>query len=202
MIHQELGVSRGTLSYWFCDKPFVPNKEALGRIKAGPAKAAQVRSAKRLRQIAEMRATGVADVGELSLRDLFMIGVGLYIGEGSKTTEAIRLVNADPEVIKLYIHWLRQVCGLCDENITISLHLYPDTDVDVAKAYWRKVTNLPAESFRWVSIDRRSNKSKSNAGKLPHGTAHVTVRANGDRTKGVQLFRQIDGWMKAVLHQV
>jgi hypothetical protein len=82
------------------------------------------------------------------------------------------------------------------------LRLYPDNDIDECKQYWQNITDLPLENFRWVSIDSRSNKSRSAKGKLPHGTAHVTVRANGDPDKGVKLYRKLNGWMTGALNQV
>ena len=199
MIRERLGVSLGTMSYWFKDKPFTPNQEVLDRIKLGTGIEGVRRHNKRVKEIDELRQKGIAELGVLSKRDLWLLGIGLYIGEGSKTTEAIRIVNSDPAVIQLAIRWLKDVCGLDDENLTMSLHLYPDNDIEISKDYWRKVTGLPLANFRWVSIDKRDNKRRVAKGKLPFGTAHITVRANGDPEKGVKLFRKINGWIAGAL---
>jgi hypothetical protein len=199
MIRDKLGVSLGTMSYWFKDKPFTPNQEVLDRIKGGTGAYGVQRHNKRVKEIAVLREEGIAELGPLSKRDLWLLGIGLYIGEGSKTTEMIRIVNSDPAVIQLAIRWLKDACGLDDENITISLHLYPDNDIEKSKDYWQKVTCLPRDNFRWVSIDRRDDKRRAAKGKLPFGTAHVTVRANGDPEKGVRLFRKINGWIAGAL---
>lgn len=202
MIKDRLGISLGTMSYWFKDKPFSPNKEVIDRIKGGPGKEGVRRHNRRVKEIADLRALGIAELGELSQRDLWILGIGLYIGEGSKTTEAIRIVNSDPTVIRLAIKWFREGCGLADENLTVSLHLYPDNDIEKSKAYWQQVTQLPRDNFRWVSIDKRDNKRANAKGKLPYGTAHITVRANGNPENGVKLFRRINGWMTGALNQV
>lgn len=202
MIEEKLGISRSTMSYWFKDKPFTPNKRALGRMKNGPAKVGINRHNRRVAEIVTLKKQGAREVGTLSARDLFMLGLGLYIGEGAKTTEAIRIVNSDPEVIRLAVHWLKEACGLADDNLTVSLHLYPDNDIAACRKYWQDVTGLSLQNFRWISIDRRENKERSNRGKLPFGTAHITVRANGDPEKGVRLFRRLSGWMSGALNQV
>jgi hypothetical protein len=131
-----------------------------------------------------------------------MLGLGFYIGEGSKTTDTIRIVNSDPAAVRLAVRWLKEICGLAKENFTISLHLYPDNDVQACREYWQQITGLPAENFRWVSIDRRQNKQKLHEGRLPFGTAHITVRAGGNPEKGVRLSRRIKGWMKGALNQI
>ena len=48
------------------------------------------------------------DVGGLSLRDIFMLGIGPYLGEGSKSQEEVKIVNAYPTIIKLGIKWLKK----------------------------------------------------------------------------------------------
>lgn len=202
LIQQKLGISRSTMSYWLKDKPFVPNQEVLERIKRGTGAEGVRRHNRRVAEIEELRERGIAELGSLSHRDLWLIGLGLYIGEGAKTTEAVRIVNSDPAVIRLAIRWFKEVCSLKNENLTVSLHIYPDNDVEACKDYWREVTKLPQENFRWISVDRRQNKRAAATGKLSFGTAHITVRANGDSSKGVRLFRKINGWMTGALNQV
>lgn len=201
MINQKLGISRGTMSYWFKDKPFKPNEEVQARIKGSLSIGVRSHN-RRVAEIATLRQKGIEELGELSARDLWLLGIGLYIGEGAKTTEAIRIVNSDPAVIRLSIKWLTEACGLASDNLTVSLHVYPDNDVEACKVYWQKITGLPRENFRWVSVDRRVNKQAAHAGKLPYGTAHVTVRTNGDPEKGVRLFRRMTGWITGALNQV
>jgi transcriptional regulator with XRE-family HTH domain len=142
LINERLGVSRSTMSYWFKDKPYTPNQEVLDRIKHGTGVEGIRRHNQKVKEISNLRDMGKFELGELSKRDLWLLGIGLYIGEGSKTTEAIRIVNSDPAVVKLAIKWLKDVCGLKDENLTISLHLYPDSDVEACKTYWQGVTEL------------------------------------------------------------
>ena len=154
-----------------------------------------------LKEIEDMKQQGIADIGRLSNRDLMLLGVGLYIGEGAKTTDSIRIANSDPRVIRLGIRWL-QAIGLNLDNIGISLHIYPDNDPDESKRYWFIETGLNESNFRWLVVDRRTNKSPNSARKLPHGTAHLSVMTHGDREKGARLFRRLNGWMIGALNQV
>lgn len=202
MISQSLGIPKSTMSYWFKDRPFTPNKKVIHRIKYGPIKSGAQRHNQRVRDIQRLKKVGKDEIGELSSRDLWMLGLGLYIGEGSKTTEDIRVSNSDPAVIITAIKWFKKACDLTEENINIRLHIYPDTDPVEAVSYWQSVTGLPLNNFYESYIDFRENKKLGNRRKLPYGTAHVRIVSKGDPNKGVALYRRISGWMAGALDQV
>src|SRR3989344_6445018 len=89
-ISRVLKISKSTLSDWLADIPYTPNNETIRRI--GKARAASGEAKSKIRQESIRRATEEArqQLGEVSKRDLFMLGLGLYIGEGSKTAEITR----------------------------------------------------------------------------------------------------------------
>ncbi|MGI8634623.1 MAG: hypothetical protein ACR2KZ_04395 [Segetibacter sp.] len=202
LIHQKLGVSKSTMSYWFKNSHFVPNQQVLDRIRNGPALIGIERHNKRVKEINDLKKEGIKELGKLSKRDLWLIGIGLYIGEGSKTIEAIRVVNSDPKVIRLAVRWLKDICKLSTDNITIALHIYPDNSEEKCIKYWQQITDLPRKNFRKTQVDRRLNKKVSKKGKLPYGTVHLHVVSNGDVTKGVKLYRRMNGWIAGVMNQV
>lgn len=79
LIEEKLGISRSTMSYWFRDKPFSPNKEVLARIKNGPAQAGIRHHNIRVEEIKRQKELGIKDLGQLSKRDLWLLGIGIYI---------------------------------------------------------------------------------------------------------------------------
>jgi hypothetical protein len=199
MISLKLGLSKSTLSNWLSTEPFQPNKAVLTRIQYGPIIAAQRRHNEKVKEIQRVRALGKHEIGSLSNRDLWLLGLGLYIGEGYKSTEQIKIVNADPAVIKLAVKWFKEICRISDDNITIAIHLYPDNNIEECKEFWKHITGLSYKNFRKTQIDRRIGKSVLKNRKLPYGTAHITIRSNGNPEFGVKLFRRITGWMERVL---
>lgn len=201
LISEQLGVSKSTLSNWLKNLPYTPNEQVLSRIRHGQGAYGLHRRQIRIDEISELKARGIAEVGKVSKRDLWMIGLGLWIGEGSKTMEQIRLVNSDPRVIHLFISWLREICELQDENITIAMHLYPDSDELSSMRYWMNITKLPKEQFRKTQIDRRLDKKQLKTGKTPHGTLHITVASNHNPDNGVRLYRRMMGWVSGVIEQ-
>ncbi len=199
LISEQLGVSKSTLSNWLKDLPYTPNEVVLSRIRRGQGTYGLRRRQIRIDDIALLKAKGISEVGKVSKRDLWMIGLGLWIGEGSKTMEQIRLVNSDPRVVRLFIRWLREICELQDENITIAMHLYPDSDELSSMKYWMSITKLPKRQFRKTQIDRRLDKKRLKIGKTPYGTLHITVASNHNPDKGVRLYRRMMGWISGVI---
>ena len=135
-ISSVLRVSKSTLSDWLASIPYTPNAETVERI--GKARAASGAVKSKLRRESILLATEEAcrELGKMTDRDLFMLGLGLYIGEGSKTAGITRVVNSDPNVVNLMIRWFTQALELPRANLRIRLHLYPDCDEKHSLRYW------------------------------------------------------------------
>jgi transcriptional regulator with XRE-family HTH domain len=197
-ISTKTGLSKSTLSYYLHDIPFVPNEVTIRLIGNARVQSAQTKA--RLKQDSFDKAKKMAkkDVGHINKRDLFMLGLGIYIGEGSKTQDIIRVVNTDYRVINLFIEWLCMM-GYTRKNFSIRIHLYPDSKIREAESFWVTKTGLPYSQFQKVCIDQRINKDRKRNNKHIHGTAHVTVRSNGRKELGVVFSRRIGAWMEEVL---
>jgi len=202
MISKKLGLSKSTLSDWLKEIPYKPNKEVLKRIKLASIKSAQIAHNRRVANIIAIKKLAKKELGKLTKRDLWLLGIGLYLGEGSKSCERIRVINSDPKIIKLAIKWFKEICGLKNENLNIAIHIYPDNNVKNTINYWSKITKIPKEQFGKTQIDRRVNKLDKKRRKLPYGTAHLYVKSYGKKEFGNSLHRRIMGWIEAVLNQI
>jgi hypothetical protein len=203
MIRDKLGVSKSTLCVWLSRVPFIPNKEVIERIGAARVKSALQKQRLKFENIERMKREAAEEIGTLSRRDLLMLGIGLYIGEGSKSQEEIRIVNANPAIMKLAIKWLKEFCGIKQCHLRAAIHGYPDHDVSKLLRFWSRELDLPEKQFIKTSIDIRKEKSDYKKRKLPHGTAHVYVRGGGTLPSGVKgLHRKIMGWIESSVEQV
>ncbi len=202
LISSKIGVSKSTLSDWLKEIPYKPNKETLQKIGSAKLKSAQRKNNDKIANIRKMKKLAVKDIGRLSKRDLFMLGLGLYWGEGNKSYNHTRIINSDPNIIIASIRWFKEIYGLSNKNFTISLSLYSDNDIDKCLDFWSKKTNIPLEQFRKTQIDKRKNKSPNKKGKLPYGTACLYIVANGEKKFGAELHRRIIGWIEATSKQI
>lgn len=196
MISQKLGLAKSTLSDWLKEIPFTPNKEVIARIGKARVKSAKFKNKQKLENIKEMRALAKKELKKLSKRDLWLLGIGLYWGEGAKSCEGIELMNSDPEIIKIIIKWFKEICGLSIENFAATIHGYPDTNIKKSTDYWSKITNIPKNQFKKSQIDKRTNKLMIKRDKLPHGTLRLRIKSNGKKEFGRSLHRRIMGWIE------
>jgi hypothetical protein len=200
-ISEQLKVSKSTLSHWLAQIPYKPNEETTKRIKDGPAKSAFLSHEKKLQAIKTAKLQAAAELKNLSQRDLWMLGLGLYIGEGSKIHEYTRIVNSDPNVIKLAIKWFRDVCRIPTENFFLTVHLYPNVSAIEAINFWSKIAGVPVTQFGQTQIDKRLNKTAKKQRVLPFGTLHISIRSCGHPEFGVLLHRRIMGWVEEIYKQ-
>lgn len=200
-ISSETGLSKSTLSGWLAEVPYMPNDitlEAIGKARAASGKR---KSDLKQESITAARQEAAKELGQVSSRDLFMFGLGLYLGEGSKTNDITRIVNSDPRVLRLAIEWF-MLLGVPKRNFAIRIHLYPDSNLQESLQFWSKMTTIPIRQFQKPQIDRRSGKKIHKLGKLPNGTAHLTVRGMGEKRLGSFLARKIKGFIEEVARQV
>ncbi len=198
-IAQKTGISKSTLSGWLFSIPYTPNKITIERIGKARAASGQAKSKVKIESIRKAEQEAKNDIGEVSKRDLFMLGIGIYIGEGAKTNDIVRVINADPKIIRFAVKWFEEACGLLKENFRIRLHLYPDNNINKCIKFWSDVSGIPVSQFQKTYIDIRKDKKMFKIGKLPYGTAHLSIRSNGEKKFGVFLARKINGWIDGVL---
>lgn len=173
---------------------YTPNKETIEKI--GKARAASGLAKNRLKLVSISKAKEQAkkDIRKLSKRDLFMVGLGLYVGEGSKSHDIVRITNSNFRIILLAIRWFNEGLGIPCKNFSIRIHMYPDSNEKEILKFWSKITDLPSGQFRKSQVDYRMGKKISKKGELPYGTAHLTVNSCGNKEFGVFLSRKIEAW--------
>lgn len=201
LIKKQIPVSKGTLSVWFHDIPFSPNREVQNRIRGAVLRASEWQRKIKQVSLKDANREAIAEIGRLSKRDLFLLGIGVYIGEGSKSHNHARVINADPQVICLAIRWFEEVFALKIDNFSLTIHLYPDNNIEEALTFWSNITGIPRRYFGKPHIDTRVKKQKKH-GMLPYGTAHLYTRARGNVRHGVFLFRKIASLIKEVYRQI
>ncbi len=197
-IQAKTKLSKSTLSYLLRAVPYKPNLFTEKTIGKARTQSSMSKAKAKLESVEAARDKASNDIGILTKRDLFMLGIGLYIGEGSKTQGTIRVVNGDVRVINLFIKWLTSF-DYPKSNLSIRIHLYLDSNVTEAESYWAEKTGLQPSQFQRAYIDKRVHKDRKRSGTHLYGTAHVTVRSFSDKRFGVEFSRLIGAWMEEVL---
>jgi len=119
--------------------------------------------------------------------ELKISGVMLYWGEGAKTGGTIKFVNSDPKMIKLFLNFLRKICGIHEERLKALIHMYPDHNENGLKEFWSHLTNIPLERFY------KSHIHKGRAGTYKNKSQYGTIAINYSDKK---LLDTLLLWMK------
>ncbi len=177
-IRHALKIPLSTLSDWFNGEEW--SKEIHTRLDASNREGNRVR----LRELNRIRGKDLAstydnaraeartELAVLKYHPVFVAGVMLYWGEGDKASwSGVRMSNTDPQLLKLFIAFLCDVCGLQIKDIKASVLVYPDLDESVCRRYWSAGIGLPIENFtKSITIQGR-HKTK----RLGYGVCIVAV---------------------------
>jgi len=101
-IKEVLGIGKGTLSAWLQDMPL--SREQIRRLRdLSPRRIESFRETmrrKRDTRLLNSYEKVAKDIGTLSKRDIFIAGIYLYWGEGTKSAPGkVSIANTDPDVL-------------------------------------------------------------------------------------------------------
>lgn len=201
-ILKEISVSKSTLSLWL--RSIGLAKEQKQRLTekrlAAALRGAKAKKEQRLAITKEIKDRARKEVGRLSKRELWLIGTALYWAEGAKqkdhnVSQKVRFSNSDPTMIRVFLKWIRDICGISRSEITFRIALH-ETAIDrltEVKKYWSNITGFPINNFQ--RIDWKKNKintKRKNIGNKYYGLLNVYIESS------TNLNRKIDGWIEGI----
>lgn len=186
-IAELLNVAKSTVSIWCRDLELtLPQKKALHRkmVAAGHAGrlagAATMREQKRVR-LANAGLQAKKLLSSLTKRDRFMMGLGLYWGEGVKTDQSTTaFVNADPDSVAFMKEWFSDFFGVTKERFNPYIFIattHKDRE-QVIKRFWSKQLSLPVKQFAHVVYLKQGHKKQYNSRTSYHGTLALRIRSS------------------------
>lgn len=206
-----LNIPKSTLSGWFTNLELP--KEASGRLEKR-VHVASLRGllARNKNQTAlaqtrskAMHTEGFNLIKNLSKRDLLVIGATLYWAEGYKkpvifngkprTSHTVSLTNSDPELICIFLRFLREVCEVQEEKIKIWIRYFEHQDQAYLLDFWQKKCNIPYSNFlKSLQTTSISSQRKKPFNSLPFGVAQVSVN-------NTNLYHKIMGLISGIASQ-
>lgn len=182
VIAQDLGVATSTVSVWVRDLP-VP--EGLRRRASHANRINGDRwlkeRARREEDRQQVKAAGAQIVGQVSDRELMLLGAVLYWAEGAKDKpyarrENVAFINSDPAVIVMFLRWL-DLMGVPAEHRAYRLSIHESADIDAAHRFWSAVIDVEVEVFARPTLKRHQPKTvRLNVGQNYHGCLVIRVR--------------------------
>lgn len=187
-IRDKIKVSKSSLSLWLHDMP-LPEKRLRELRDWNVVRIERFQNTmrqKREGRWAEVRKLAAKDIGTLNKREIFIAGLFLYWGEGTKTSEAsTSLSNTDPAMIRFFMRWLESL-GVPKNRLRVYVHLYSDMDIQKELRFWSKNLGLPLPSFRKPYVKTSNRSGLSYPQKFTHGTCNL-IYGNRDISEYVMM---------------
>lgn len=196
-IAQKLNCAKSSISKWVRDIPLTTKQ--IERLKSnqdrGREKAANHPNSSKLKW-AKIR-QHVIDLSKkevpanCSLDKLKFIGAALYWAEGYTATRNLFVfANCDPEMIKLMMRFLKEVCKVPVDKMRGCVNIHPHLDIKAAMKYWISISEIPSRQFHkpLLSISKASKQKRRT---LPYGTFRIVI-------SDVILCSRIKGWIEGL----
>ncbi|WP_448315229.1 hypothetical protein [Streptomyces sp. CO7] len=191
-IQMQLGCSKSSISLWVRDLPKPDRGRSRGEATEIARRGWEARLRIREEERQRTKAAARLAIGELSDRELFLVGVALYWAEGSKDKpysrrEAVIFVNSDPNMIELYLRWL-DLLGVERTRLRFHVMIHESADLPTAQRFWGELTGADAPSFCKPNIKKHNPRTvRKNTGDGYHGCLAIRV------LQGADLYRRIEG---------
>lgn len=106
-------------------------------------------------------------------KELKAIGSMLYWGEGYKSEKSsfVDFTNSDPEMVAIFLEYLRNTYQINEKKLRILLYCYANQDVDDLILYWSKLTQIPKNQF--IKPYVRQDYNVNSLRKMQFGMVHV-----------------------------
>lgn len=201
-IARDLDVSKSSISQW-CKNLKLPlsaqkilekknkwNKEVL--VKNNRLKSERVK-----KENQKIKKKAIREIRPLSKYELLLIGAALYWAEGYRKqdkmpTPHINFANSDPNMIALFLRFLREIILVPEEKIRVRILIHPNINERATINFWSQITNIPKERFYINRQVSRASQRKRPFNSLPHGTLDLRVSSR-------QKFFQIKGWIDGLI---
>lgn len=129
---------------------------------------------------------------DAQIKDLLhAMGCMLFWAEGAKTKNSIIFSNSDPDMMFLFVRFLRESIGVKTEEMRLSVncHLGNGHTSKQVEDFWLKCLGLPQSCLNKTTINRPSKYSKKlKRNKLKNGVCRISVH---DTEKTQRLFGAI-----------
>ncbi|MHB8903735.1 MAG: hypothetical protein ACYC40_01350, partial [Patescibacteria group bacterium] len=77
----------------------------------------------------------------------------------------VKFVNSDPEMIRIFLRFLREICGVNEDRLKALIHLYPDHNENKLKSFWINLTKINKKNFYKSYIHEGKKGSYKNKSK-------------------------------------
>ena len=205
-ILRAIPVAKSTLGIWLKDAKLskAENQKFTEAKRLASLRGGQAKKKQRIEKQQDIFSKAKLDIGALSDKELFLMGVIMYWAEGAKEKEhhpgsQLQFSNMDSKMIQIFLIWLFRVCKIHKNMIVfnIFLHQTHKAKVEEVRQFWSKITGFPIESFSAVYWKKNKLKTnRKNVHEKYHGVLKIKVKKSSD------LVRKLSGWSEGIFEKI
>ncbi len=183
-IAKTLNVSKSSVSIWCSDVLLTKNQENALKKKMiaaghkGRLIGAETQKRRRNDIIRKYREDGLKDISNIDSRDLMLLGIGLYLGEGNKKGNKFQFTNSNSDIINIILLWLTKILKIKRSDIVLnviinSAHTKREDDI---RYFWSQKTKIPITQFNKTIFIKSKNKKVYDNFSNHFGTLVIRVK--------------------------
>lgn len=201
-ILKEVPVAKSTLSLWLRSvglsekqKQHLTEKKRLAALRG-----AKKRHDERIQKSLGIRKKAKKEIGLLSERELWLMGIMLHWAEGAKEKDwhpsvGVRFSNSDANMLKFFLNWLEKFCNISLSDIKIEIYLHKNSrnDLETVRKYWSQQLDISSDFLHTVYWKKNNiMTNRHNRQQNYYGILVLVVK------KSTNLNRKISGWIEGI----
>lgn len=145
-------------------------------------------------KLLNLKNEGINSIGKLTKREIFLIGIALYWGEGFKKDSLVGLATLDINIAKFFIFWLNKSFGITSKDLIlrITANISYKNKIDKLIKYWSKELEIPINQFSKPFFQNTKWKKEYENKSDYHGVLRIRVR------RSIDLLRKIFGYIEGI----
>lgn len=173
-IVEEIGAAKSSVSVWTRDIKLTQDQQhridEKHRTNSGIQIVANQNKARFRKQRTAYQRKGREKAKEGDL--LHAMGCMLQWAEGAKNRNTVQLVNSDPNMMTMFVRFLRESMNVKDEDISVFIHCHNKDHVERIEQYWLELLELPKSALRTAQVIKGSDARHN---RLHNGVCSIRV---------------------------
>lgn len=174
----KLSLAKSTLSSWFADKAWSKmikeknDRERLKTISKSLVMANRVRKEINRRKRRQYGEEAQLEYGQLVKDPLFVLGLGIYWGEGDKTENGrVAVINTDGDLLKVVVKFYCRCLKVLSSKLRVGLFVYEGMDQEKEMVFWSEKLSVPRSQF--IKVQVLKSRSRRTERKSRHGVCSI-----------------------------
>lgn len=201
-ILSEVPVAKSTLSEWLKSVQLAkPQQQRITKKRKESAlRGARIRRQTMISEIEVLKNSGRREIGDVSSRELWLIGIALYWAEGSKQyahtpSTGIMFSNSDVQMAHVFLKWLEQL-GVPQAKVYFELYIHETRKAESIKfkKWWIHELDVSPGQLNRIYFKKGNPKTnRKNIVDRYHGLIRIKVNSS------TNLNRRINGWVHGIV---